>query len=78
MNAPNKGGRPKADPRAVEAWTRYRPSAMVKFAKAVGVSQPAASAWVQVPEKRLTAAARYLRVEPRELRPDLFPPWAGL
>lgn len=46
----------------------------------LGLSQPAISKWVQVPAKRLVAVARYLKVPPHRLRPDLYPPppWATL
>ncbi|MFA5898826.1 MAG: hypothetical protein WC829_06900 [Hyphomicrobium sp.] len=80
MNETNKGGRPKADPRAVSAWTRYRPLAIGELAAALGVSQPAVSKWVQVPEKRLDVVAQTLGVHPHLLRPDLAPPdpWSAL
>ena len=46
-------------------------------AEQMNMSQPGVSKWVQVPEDRMHATASFLGVEPRELRPDLFPPWAG-
>lgn len=75
-----------ADPRAVKAWRKYKPNFfgtrtdkhIRALAKHVGVTQAAVSKWNQVPDFRLKATAEFLGVEPRELRPDLFPPWAGL
>lgn len=75
----NKGGRPKADPRAIAAWNRYRPEAISSLARALGLSQPAVSKWVQVPRKRLDDVAKHLGRDPELLRPDLYPdPWSSL
>lgn len=78
----HKGGRPPADPRAISAWQAHR--SMVQpiepLALHLGVSKPAISKWTQVPARRLVAVARYLKVSPQALRPDLYPPppWASL
>lgn len=78
----HKGGRPKSAPSAIAAWNRFRPSPgtgeLAKLAKTLGVPQSSLNIWPRVPENRLDAVAAALGVPPSELRPDLFPPWAGL
>jgi DNA-binding transcriptional regulator YdaS (Cro superfamily) len=75
MTNASKGGRPKADPRAVQAWKMHRRKAVpIKpLADLLGVSQPAISKWTQVPADRLAQVANYLGVGAYDLRPDLDP-----
>ncbi len=73
-----KRGPKPVDRRALKAWKKYRPASPALLAERLKVTPPAVSKWPYVPRDRLDDVAEFLGVEPRELRPDLFPPWAGL
>lgn len=74
----NRRGRPRVDPRAREAWARYRPTRQKDLADALGITQAAVSKWPFVPEARVADVARWLGVQPEDLRPDLADPWSAL
>ena len=82
MIHPNKGGRPKADLRAVKAWAKHRPKGIGELAAHLKISQPGVSKWAQVPEPRVPEVAQFLGLEPWQLRPDIYAPpaspWAEL
>ncbi len=80
MQEKHAGGRPPVDPQAVTAWRKYRNKArpFKPLALHLEISEPAVSKWKQVPEAQLPSVAAYLGVQPADLRPDLYPPWATL
>lgn len=81
-DARRKKHKPGPKPRPIiakAAWQAYRPKPLKPLAETLGISLPAVSKWPYVPRERLDATAAFLNVEPRDLRPDLFPPpWKNL
>lgn len=81
-----KLGRPPVPDSARRAWARHRPRSgsgqLAQLAKVLGIKQANFnSSWEFVPERHLAATARFLSLEPSDLRPDLYPPadpWAEL
>lgn len=68
---------------AVAAWRKHRKELGTRqreLAVALGVTAPAVSKWRFVPAGRVDAVAKFLRLSPGDLRPDLYPadPWSAL
>lgn len=64
---------------ADKAWADLRKTIkLTALASHLGISRAAVSAWHRVPEDRLDAVAKYLRVSAVSLRPDIRTPWDGL
>ena len=59
---------------AEHIWAGWREKIRLSaLARHLGVSRQGVADWPQVPEDRHTAVAAWLGIEPRDLRPDLYP-----
>lgn len=57
-----------------QAWAEHRSSVnLSKLADHLGISRMAVSQWPIVPAGRFIVVAAWLGIEPRDLRPDLYP-----